>query len=63
MGKVMGKNGVIPPLYSMWFPNVILGVLGIYAMIKAGRESPIFVITLYNKLLEYANKIISRINR
>ena len=63
MGKVMGKNGVIPALYSMWFPNVILGVMGIYAMIKVGRESPILVITLYNKLLEFANKIMSRINK
>jgi lipopolysaccharide export system permease protein len=63
MGKVTGKNNVIPPLYSMWLPNVILGVMGIYAMIKVGRESPIFVITLYNRLLEYANKIMSRINR
>lgn len=43
--EALGKSGNIPPLVSMWMPNILLGFLGIYLFINASREStPIFFV-------------------
>ena len=34
-----GKSGAVPPLISMWLPNITLGALGIYLFNKAVKES------------------------
>jgi lipopolysaccharide export system permease protein len=35
----VGKSGTIPPLISMWLPNITLGALGIYLFNNAVKES------------------------
>lgn len=48
--EAVAKSGAIPPLISMWLPNITLGVLGLYLFNHAAREStsPIFI--LVNRL-------------
>jgi lipopolysaccharide export system permease protein len=62
-GEVLGKNGWLPALASMWLGNAVLGGMGLYLFIKAGREKPVFAITIYNALSEYVTKFISRLSR
>jgi len=38
--EVFVANRALPPALAGWFPNFIFGVLAIYLMIKASRESP-----------------------
>lgn len=63
VGEFLGKNGIVPPLYSMWIGNVILGGAGVYMLVKTARESPVFIITLYNDLMELLHKIWARFSR
>ncbi len=62
-GEVLGKNGWLPALFSMWLGNIILGTAGVYLFVKASRESPVFIITLYNALSDRVTKLISRFGR
>lgn len=61
LGEVLGKKGYLPPLYSMWLGNIVLGGVGLYMFIKTGRESPVYIITLYNNIADTINRIISKI--
>jgi lipopolysaccharide export system permease protein len=63
LGEVLGKNGLLPALFSMWLGNVILGALGLYLFVKANRESPVALIRLYNAVYEVVAKFLSRISR
>jgi lipopolysaccharide export system permease protein len=38
-GESLGKNGTLPPLLSMWLPNIIMVLLGMYLFFHAARES------------------------
>ncbi len=45
LGKNLGSGGVISPLLAAWFPNISLGILGIYLFVKTAQESPARIIT------------------
>ena len=38
-GQAMGKNGIIPPFWASWLPNLLLGGLGVFLFIGGNRES------------------------
>ncbi len=40
-GEILSNNQTIPPVVACWAPNILLMALGIYLLIKVGRESPI----------------------
>ncbi len=40
-GLIFGETGIYPPLIGMWAPNVILGGLGIYLLVRMAGERPI----------------------
>jgi lipopolysaccharide export system permease protein len=62
-GEVLGKNGLLPPLFSLWFGNVVLGGTGLYLFLKAAKEKPVFITTLYTTVSEYTMKGINRLLR
>jgi lipopolysaccharide export system permease protein len=43
VGSTLGENGRYPPLLAMWMPNVILGGLGIYLLLRSAKEKPIII--------------------
>ena len=51
-GETLGESGKIPPFLGMWAANIILGVLGIYLLVKSARESP-------NKTLLFVSNLIT----
>ena len=41
IGWSFGESGVYPPAVGMWAPNVLMGSLGIYLLIRTANERPI----------------------
>ena len=54
----LGKSGNIPPLVSMWMPNILLGFLGIYLFINASKESTPIVFVWSSRLVANASPLI-----
>ncbi len=48
-GTSLAERGVIPLEVGMWFPNAVFLALGIYLLIKAANESPVFLLVWLNK--------------
>lgn len=40
-GEILSNNQTLPPAVACWAPNILLMALGIYLLIKVGREFPI----------------------
>jgi lipopolysaccharide export system permease protein len=63
-GESVGKRGVLMPAVSMWIPNIVLGLAGVYIFIKSANESRIKLFDdinrLYDYALTYARKIFKR---
>lgn len=49
-GESLGKNGTLPPLLSMWLPNIIMALLGMYLFFHAARESTPLIFIWCNSL-------------
>ncbi len=57
-GWVFGEAGIYPPLIGMWVPNVVMGSIGIYMLIRTARERP----TKLELILKIYHRIRSRID-
>lgn len=53
VGKNLGVSGIISPSLAAWFPNIILGGLGVYLLVKTARESPLRILTWGDKGMEF----------
>lgn len=40
LGEGLGDEGKIHPILAMWFPNLLLSIMGTYLVVKTGKESP-----------------------
>jgi lipopolysaccharide export system permease protein len=47
LGKVYGETGAYPPLIGMWLPNVIIGGVGVYFLIRTANERTLKVDVIY----------------
>ena len=43
-GLIFGESGIYPPMIGMWAPNVILGGIGIYLLVRVAGDRPIKII-------------------
>jgi lipopolysaccharide export system permease protein len=59
-GESLGKNGTLPPLFSMWLPNIILALLGLYLFFHAARESTPPIFTWCNDLVTASASLIKK---
>lgn len=41
VGIVFGETGAYPPLIGMWVPNVIMGGLGLFLLVRTASERPL----------------------
>ncbi|HJO61638.1 MAG TPA: LPS export ABC transporter permease LptF [Desulfobacterales bacterium] len=55
-GWVFGEAGVYPPLIGMWIPNVIMGSLGLFLLIKTAHEHSIRIDLWFS----WASRLVSR---
>ncbi|MGD9078183.1 MAG: LPS export ABC transporter permease LptF [Desulfobacterales bacterium] len=47
LGKVYGETGAYPPMIGMWLPNVIIGGVGIYFLIRTANERTLKIDMIY----------------
>ena len=40
-GQGFAEQGRVPPIVGLWLPNIVLGVIGLVLMRRAGRELPL----------------------
>ena len=59
-GESLGKNGTLPPLLSMWLPNIIMALLGLYLFFHAARESTPLIFTWCNDLVTASTALIKK---
>ena len=50
LGESLGIDGRLPPLISMWLPNIMMAFLGLYLFFHAARESSPLVFIWFNRL-------------
>jgi len=50
--ETLAYNGTLPPLLASWTPNLILIAIGIYFLVKTGKESPIEILQWLGEILE-----------
>jgi lipopolysaccharide export system permease protein len=53
LGKDLAASGIISPVLAAWFPNIFLGSVGIYLLVKTARESPMWILSWLDKGLEF----------
>ena len=41
VGWVFGEAGVYPPFIGMWLPNVVMGGIGVFLLVRTVRERPV----------------------
>lgn len=58
-GLVFGETGTCPPVIGMWFPNIVMGALGLYLLIKTANECQFRIGPIANLL----KGITSRLSR
>jgi len=50
-GLVFGEAGLYPPAIGMWMPNIIMGGLGLFLLIRVANDRPIKILIRMNRLL------------
>lgn len=40
-GLVFGETGAYPPVIGMWVPNLVMGAVGLYLLVRAANDRPI----------------------
>ena len=41
IGYALGENRFYPPFIGMWAPNLLIGVIGLYLLIRTANERPV----------------------
>jgi len=56
VGKVYGETGAYPPQIGMWLPNVIIGGVGVYFLIRTANERTLKVDMIYAWLQKFFSR-------
>lgn len=49
-GWVFGEAGIYPPIIGMWAPNIVMGGLGLFMLVRAANERPLLMAGLASRL-------------
>jgi lipopolysaccharide export system permease protein len=59
IGSAYGEDGRYPPIIGMWMPNVALGGIGIFLLIRSAKEKPItfsWLTPVFDRLINWVRK-------
>ncbi len=60
-GMVLGETGRYHPAPLLWLPNIVLGGLGIYLLVKAANDSPTALFSVLRKVWSPVRRILMAI--
>lgn len=49
-GWVFGEAGIYPPVIGMWAPNIVMGGLGLFMLVRSANERPLLMAGLASRL-------------
>lgn len=49
-GLVFGEAGKYPPVIGLWVPNIVMGGIGIYFLIRTSKDRPVGVVFLFETI-------------
>jgi lipopolysaccharide export system permease protein len=49
-GEALAETGRLSPFIGTWAPNIILGSIGIYLLIMAGKDRPVNIQSFWNNV-------------
>jgi lipopolysaccharide export system permease protein len=52
VGLVFGETGTFPPVIGMWVPNIVMGGLGLYLLIKTAKDHHFRIDSVMNLIKE-----------
>ncbi|MBW2669896.1 MAG: LptF/LptG family permease [Deltaproteobacteria bacterium] len=58
-GQVFGEAGVYPPVIGMWVPNIVMGGLGLFLVVRTATDRPVKV----DSMIAHVRKKIRQILR
>ena len=47
-GRVFGEAGAYPPVIGMWIPNIVMGGLGLFLLVRTANERPVKINSFLN---------------
>ena len=59
-GWVFGESGIYPPLIGMWMPNVVLGSIGLFFLIRTAKERPLMFDSSIHWITRYVSRFIKK---
>ncbi len=57
IGLVFGETGAYPPVIGMWFPNIAMGGLGVYLLIKTANERQLRIDPVINLIKKIKSRL------
>jgi lipopolysaccharide export system permease protein len=58
-GHLLGENGRLSPAVAVWLPNIVMGSLGVFLLVRSARERPVLLISSPHRVW----RVVSRIGR
>jgi len=55
-GWSAGKTGKFPPMFGMWIPNIVIGGIGIFFLIRNARQQPVKLPGFIKKAVFYLTR-------
>ncbi len=56
MGWAFAESGVYPPALAMWLPNLVMGAIGAFLLVRTARERPMRIDSLLMAALHLARR-------
>lgn len=56
----LGESGIFPPALGTWMPNIVLGAIASYMLVKTANESPIGILSLLNRFFDKVSHVLKR---
>ncbi|MCF6248651.1 MAG: LPS export ABC transporter permease LptF [Desulfobacula sp.] len=59
-GWAAGETGNYPPILGMWLPNIIMGSIGVFFLIRNAKEKPVAMPTFIKEAIRFVTKQIKK---
>lgn len=62
-GMVFGEAGKFPPVAGMWLPNIVMGGIGIFFLVRTAHDRPVGVVFLVEAINRLKSKFFHTVSK